>query len=326
MKKAKNKTNLFAVYFAGSVICLLIILIIGIIAAKPVESDKGDDTSEASSLPTTSNASSKPESVEETPTAVTGISFDKTEISMYVGYYLKINAKVLPKDAPNQKVIWSSSDNAVATVTNGTIAALSEGSCIIKATSDENGKIFAEARLTVTNEIVENATYIEGVLIVNKTYSLPEGYNPGTNAVAKNALDEMFAAAKKDGITLKVVSGFRSYETQKTLYGNYVKRDGQEAADRYSARAGHSEHQSGLSFDLNSTNTSFADTKEGKWIAANAHKYGFIVRYPEDKEEITGYMYEPWHVRYLGKDMAQRIYDSELCLEEYFNITSVYAE
>ena len=96
-------------------------------------------------------------------------------------------------------------------------------------------------------------------------------------------------------------------------------------ADRYSARPGHSEHQTGLAFDLNSLDQSFGQTKEGKWIAANSWKYGFILRYPQDKEAQTGYMYEPWHVRYLGKDVAKKVYDSGLCLEEYLNITSVYA-
>ncbi|MDY5860068.1 MAG: M15 family metallopeptidase, partial [Eubacteriales bacterium] len=140
------------------------------------------------------------------------------------------------------------------------------------------------------------------------------------------AFKEMQSAAAKDGITLTIVSGFRSYTRQQTLYNNYVARDGKEAADRYSARPGYSEHQSGLAMDLNSVDDSFAYTKEAKWIAENCARFGFIVRYPEGKEAITGYIYEPWHVRYLGVDLAESITASGLTFEEYFGITSVYAD
>ena len=130
---------------------------------------------------------------------------------------------------------------------------------------------------------------------------------------------------EKDGIKLWVESGFRSYELQTTIYTSYVSREGQTAADRYSARPGHSEHQSGLAMDLNSLYASFAYTAEGKWLAANSWKYGFIIRYPKNKQSATGYIYEPWHVRYLGKGLAAAVYDSGLCLEEYFGITSRYS-
>lgn len=168
-------------------------------------------------------------------------------------------------------------------------------------------------------------TYIGGILVVNKTYSLPADYNPGVDSTAKAALDTMFADAKDEGVSLYVVSGFRSYQRQSTIYNQYVKRDGQEAADRYSARPGHSEHQSGLAFDLNDLSESFGRTKEGIWLRENCWKYGFIIRYPEDKESITGYMYEPWHVRYIGNDSAKAVYESGLCLEEYLGITSQYS-
>ena len=169
-------------------------------------------------------------------------------------------------------------------------------------------------------------TYIDGILIANKTFSLPADYNPGIDDEAYGALNEMIAAAREEGISLWLVSGFRSYNTQAAIYNNYVARDGVAAADRYSARAGHSEHQTGLAFDLNSLYQSFGTTPEGQWLAACCWEYGFIIRYPEEKEEITGYMYEPWHVRYLGKETAQDVYESGLCLEEYLGITSVYAE
>ena len=136
----------------------------------------------------------------------------------------------------------------------------------------------------------------------------------------------MRAAAKEEGLTLKIVSGYRSYQKQDKVYHNYAARDGAALADRYSARAGSSEHQTGYAMDINSVRQSFAETKEGKWLAAHCAEYGFILRYPKDKEAETGFMYEPWHVRYLGVELAQKITDSGLCLEEYLGITSAYAE
>lgn len=177
-------------------------------------------------------------------------------------------------------------------------------------------------------EIIDDdgLTYINGVLVVNKTYSVPQSYGPGDlTPECKEAFDELVAAAAKDGLNIFIVSGYRSYATQKNLYNRYCSRDGQQVADTYSARPGFSEHQTGLAIDVNSVNYSFADTREGRWIASNSYKYGFIVRYGQGKENITGYAYEPWHIRYVGVAMAQAIYDSGLCLEEYLGISSVYA-
>ncbi|SHM85198.1 D-alanyl-D-alanine carboxypeptidase [Ruminococcus flavefaciens] len=119
-------------------------------------------------------------------------------------------------------------------------------------------------------------------------------------------------------------SGFRSYATQNTIYNNYVASDGVEVADTYSARPGHSEHQTGLAIDVNSISNDFIGTPECEWLAKNAHKYGFIIRYPKGKESITGYRYEPWHIRFVGIDTATAIYNSGLCLEEYLDIDSFY--
>ena len=172
---------------------------------------------------------------------------------------------------------------------------------------------------------IDSPTYIQGILVVNKTYSLPKTYAKGVDPDAKAALDKMFADAKKEGITFWIASGYRSYDRQNTIYNNYVAKDGKAEADRYSARPGHSEHQTGLAFDLNELTEAFGNSKQGKWLAENCHKYGFIIRYPQNKEHITGYMYEPWHVRYLGVDKATAVYESGLCLEEYLGITSVYS-
>ncbi|QHJ70634.1 D-alanyl-D-alanine carboxypeptidase family protein [Planococcus halotolerans] len=168
--------------------------------------------------------------------------------------------------------------------------------------------------------------YVDGILVVNKVYALPSTYNPGIIPVAQQGVNAMVSAAKSNGVYLSVISSYRSYSYQSTLYNNYVKRDGQAAADRYSARPGHSEHQTGLAFDFGGTNqnhwleSSFADTSEGKWLAANAHKYGFILRYPKGKESITGYMFEPWHFRYVGSGEAPKIKESGKTLEEYLNV------
>lgn len=177
-----------------------------------------------------------------------------------------------------------------------------------------------------TTKKISKATYINGILIANKTYALPSDYNPGVDPEAQRAVNEMIVAAKEDGIELWVRSGFRSYSYQANLYNNYVKRDGKAKADTYSARPGHSEHQTGLAFDMNSLSTSFAGTPEGKWLAAHCYEYGFIIRYPKGKESITGYQYEPWHVRYLGRDTAEAVYDSGLTLEEYLGINSRYSD
>ena len=175
--------------------------------------------------------------------------------------------------------------------------------------------------------VVKNGiTYVNGILIANKTYPLPASYNPGKlTDETYNAFIQMKNAAARDGYSLWICSGFRSYETQRYLYNNYCARDGKAAADTYSARPGHSEHQTGLAFDINYASSWFDNTAEAKWIANNCWKYGFIIRYPKGKQNITGYKYESWHVRYLGKDLAKKVYDSGLCLEEYLGITSKYS-
>lgn len=170
-------------------------------------------------------------------------------------------------------------------------------------------------------------TYIDGVLIVNKEYPLPKDYAPGVNPDAEKAFELMAADAKKAGYELEAYSTYRSYEYQDVLYTNYVNRDGKENADRYSARPGYSEHQTGLSFDIGEVGRedlrlteAFGETPAGKWLAENAHQYGFILRYPKGKEHITGYMYESWHFRYLGVELATKVKESNLTLEEYLKI------
>ncbi|MBQ6135126.1 MAG: D-alanyl-D-alanine carboxypeptidase family protein [Bacilli bacterium] len=176
-------------------------------------------------------------------------------------------------------------------------------------------------------EVKNGITYIDGIMIANKTYPLPSTYNPGDlTSVTVNAFDEMRAGAASAGYNIYVVSGFRSYNYQKNLYNRYVSQDGKQEADTYSARPGHSEHQTGLAFDLNQVDRNFGNTPEGKWLSQNAYKYGFILRYPEGKTNETGYIYEAWHFRYVGKDLAAKLYNNGdwITLETYFGITSEY--
>ena len=184
-------------------------------------------------------------------------------------------------------------------------------------------KIFIESH---HKEVRQGVTYIDDVLIVNKKIALPADYNPGENKTARREIERLMTAGNREGLQFVIRSGYRTYEHQAQLYSEYVARDGQVAADKYSAQPGHSEHQTGLTFDIGSvasTNDfriSFGNTPEGAWLQDHAHEYGFIIRYPEGKEHITGYQYEPWHVRYVGQSLAEELYDSHETLEEYLGL------
>lgn len=179
--------------------------------------------------------------------------------------------------------------------------------------------------------------------LINREYELPKDYRPddltepnvrfsfyGSNdkrnlrEKAAEALEEMFAAAEEDGCILYGVSGFRSYERQSEIYNHNLRYKGSKYTNLYSAKPGTSEHQSGLAIDISCASSSmqlsesFASTEEGAWISENCWKYGYILRYPENKTDITGYAYEPWHIRYVGKKLAKYLYDHGLCLEEYY--------
>ena len=189
---------------------------------------------------------------------------------------------------------------------------------IIYSCSDESNNYQETKRIVkVTDEV--NITYIKGILLVNKKYHLPENYNPGTDSVAYEALLRLQNDASNNGYYLPLLSGFRSYYTQEYLFNSYVLQDGLEKANTYSARPGESEHQTGLAFDVGNIDYGFGETESGKWLSNNAHKYGFIIRYLKGKEDITGYIYEPWHIRYVG-DIAEEIYNLKITLEEYLGV------
>ena len=178
---------------------------------------------------------------------------------------------------------------------------------------------------TTSNKVTSNGSYysIKGkyddIIIANKKYPLSPSYNPGEDATAKAAFVRLRNDMINQGFNVgHAYSGFRSYDTQKTLYQNYANRDGYAAADRYSARAGYSEHQTGLVYDLTDRSGNLLEDKTATdWLNNNAYKYGFVVRYQPGKESVTGYMPEAWHIRYIGKE-AKEVYESGKSLEEYF--------
>jgi D-alanyl-D-alanine carboxypeptidase len=180
--------------------------------------------------------------------------------------------------------------------------------------------------------------------MVNKEYTLPETYEPSDMVIpnvtfsfgeaivpqrylrkeAARALEELFELAESEEIELFAVSGYRSYSRQQGIFNVEKEDKGEKQALQAVALPGQSEHQTGLAMDVSSRSVNleiteeFGETKEGKWVRDNAHKAGFIIRYPEGKESITGYQYEPWHLRYVGKEQAIAIYKNRLTLEEYF--------
>ena len=192
--------------------------------------------------------------------------------------------------------------------------------------------------------VVKNGiTYIDGYMIVNKTYSVPKnmypedvvicGGNQKLNRTTCEAAKEMIAAAAKDGVSLHVQSGYRSYDTQNGMWTRRKNQQGQAFADSGTARAGYSEHHTGLGFDMcgpegTCITSEYYKEKSAKWMNANAYKFGLILRYPNGKTDETGYKYESWHFRYVGKELAEKLYNNGdwITLENYFGITSKYSD
>lgn len=171
-------------------------------------------------------------------------------------------------------------------------------------------------------------------VVVNKKYKLPSDYVPALSAINGGRLRQeavenvsiLLKDAQDAGSPMKIISSYRSYATQITVYQKWVNLYGKTEADRVSARPGHSEHQTGLALDLGaidgacSLEVCFGDTRAGKWLANNASKYGFIIRYPQGKEAATGYSYEPWHIRFVGLELANNISNSGKTMDQYFGI------
>ena len=195
--------------------------------------------------------------------------------------------------------------------------------------------------LVNTNSIYEQYTNTtltditkDTLILVNKYHYLNSNYEPddleeintiynkGNNnklrTIAKEAFEKMCAAALLDNIHLYNMSAYRSFEYQENIYNKNVLSDGQNEADKTSARPGYSEHQSGLTLDINWISNKFEDTDEFKWLEKHAYEYGFILRYPKNKENLTGYSYEPWHYRYVGEEVANKIKEDNITFDEYY--------
>ncbi len=227
-----------------------------------------------------------------------------------------------------------SSDTTNTSATSGDASSLlqiREKSSLQSTISEKGGKMVVNDPESIT-------------VIVNKKRSLPDGYIPPDLVVpnvafsysgvlekshmrkeAAAALEQLFAASKKDGLDLRAVSGYRSYKRQVAIYKNNIATKGQEYTDRVSARPGTSEHQTGLAIDVSGPGIgygleqSFGATKEGKWLKEHAPEYGFVIRYTENGESSTGYTWEPWHIRYIGKALAEDVTSKGMTLEQYFD-------
>lgn len=223
--------------------------------------------------------------------------------------------------------------------TKETIQAILAG----EKTVDPASQLAKPSEATAQKTSIENP--YEVMAVVNKTYSLPDNYEPvdlivpnvrfpfeeddpkkQLRAVAAEALESLFTDAEGDGIYLFALSGYRSYDRQVAIFASNVEKHGEDHANTYSARAGESEHQTGLVMDVTTESVNFnlvtdlGEKEEGIWLAENAHKHGFIIRYPKGKEDITKYQYEPWHLRYVGEKAATDIYENKLTLEEYLGL------
>lgn len=203
-----------------------------------------------------------------------------------------------------------------------------------------NKQVIKDVNMNLDKEFYNNPTPAKNLnketILVNKYYYLEKNYVPNNLETistrfalsnmklvkeAKEAFEEMASAAKKENLNIIAMSTYRSYDYQVNLYNKYVRTDGKEAADTYSGRPGHSEHQTGLAVDVYNGKvnyTSFEKTKEFIWMSNNASDYGFILRFPKDKETETGYTYESWHYRYVGKDIAKYIKEHDISFEEYY--------
>ncbi|MCD8187688.1 MAG: D-alanyl-D-alanine carboxypeptidase family protein [Ruminococcus sp.] len=339
---------------------ILLIFILGIILIAHSCSSDGDSNSDATpkaTQPITVVTTAVATEPVQTTTTIVPSTFD-VELSDTI-FYLEIGdtdisyINAYPDGSAEANEDWSSSDESVATVDSvGHITAVGAGECYITLTFDNNTSVYAEVKVVVTDpdggdttqatteaasvtqtansavdiQEIDGITYVNGILIVNKTYDLPSTYNPGLDSETQAHFDELVSVAAEEGLNIYLASGYRSYEYQSQIYTNYSNLYGSETADTFSARPRHSEHQTGLAIDVNSIDDSFAGTPEAIWLAEHAHEFGFIIRYPEGKEDITGYKYEPWHIRYLGVETATAVYNSGLTLEEYLGIDSVYQD
>ncbi len=314
----------------------------------------------ATSATTTTTTTTRTEGANDS-----GFKLDKYSVYIDIGGTALPIVQAYPDGSSEPDEVWTSSDPKIATVDSyGHITGVSGGECYVtvgtrkdpskEATvkvvvagpantanpdvpgentpNTDNNKItnpepqqLAEA--PAPSKISGEGFHYEGdVLIVNKTYSIPSTYDPGAlDPTCTEWFNKLAQGAAKEGLNIYISSGYRSYNDQNTIYNGYCQGYGQATADTFSARPGHSEHQTGLAIDVNIIDDSFAGTPEAIWIENHCWEYGFILRYPKGKQDITGYKYEPWHIRYVGSEISKKIHDAGgITLEEYYGLTSQY--
>lgn len=248
---------------------------------------------------------------------------------VYVGETFVYSFSISESVENDADISWECVGNSGTITQNGEFTALEKGEVTLivrDAANDLSAKLFVH--IVNSTEDVDFVPMVNNIPLVNKTYPLPSDYAPGgLTAETSTAFERLVEAAAADGLSIYMISGYRSYEKQQRTYLGWCNKYGTYEADRVSARAGFSEHQLGMAIDVNSLYQSFANTAEGLWLAEHCWEYGFIIRYPKGKEGCTGYSYEPWHIRYLGDvELAKSIMDSGLCLEEYLGIDSKYRD
>lgn len=290
----------------------------------------------------------------------TALAVEPGAVSLSPGAKKQLAVTGIKKDQSKQPIsgdknlsLSSGAPDIVAAAADGTLTASAQAKTGQTAVvTVQYGNLKKDVPVTIKTSLDDTIAVVGGVptvtnadaldVVVNKKRSMPSTYIPKLvepnvpftfkeqnekrmmRPEAAPALEQLFAAAKKDGIQLYGISAYRSYATQKSLYNTYVKTQGEKAAAQFSAIPGQSEHQTGLAIDLGDGNAKcaveqcFADSPAGKWLAAHAADAGFIIRYPKGKEAITGYEYEPWHIRYVGVDVAKEISKQGITLEEYF--------
>lgn len=248
----------------------------------------------------------------------------------------------------NEKVCFSDNSIVFDFNTSHTLCLQNDRNCsninslkLEKTMVIDGMELSSQGKYILSEDILKNDHYF--IYLVNKKTTLPKEYKPSdlrkvnipfTNSKtmemcmrdeAASALEKLYKDALKDGIYLKGVSGYRSYSLQNKIFSYNVSTKGFKESTKYSAKAGESEHQTGLAVDLSCRSINylledtFAETEEGKWLQDNCYKYGFILRYPKGKEHVTGYEYEPWHIRYVGKELAQYLIENNLTLDEFYS-------
>jgi len=356
-RKTLRRRQLTALFVLAFLVLMFVILVAKACKGDPKKEEKGKSKAQTTTITTVvTNTDPAITTTAVTTAALTDpvnksdFKLDKYSVFIEVGETDTPMVQQYPDGASEADERWSSGDYTIATVDDyGHIKGVSPGTCYVTLRSAKDQSQEVMIKVTVRGDGTTNndtatpqsnrteapeppvydtagLTYVEGVLIANKSYSLPPTFEPGLEPLVYQQFQELSGAAAKEGLKIYVGSGYRSYSDQEKIYDNYVQQDGKDAADTYSARPGYSEHQTGLVIDVNTINDEFGYTPEAAWLAEHAHEYGFIIRYPQGKESYTGYKYEPWHIRYVGSKLATKLYNSGQCLEEYLGIDSKYKE